>query len=129
MRSLDAVFRRCGTPFRLYAQSPVLQGFEEPETVWVSTPRAVIGPGPSDHGMYVIQPMDKQPYGAHDLPPWRGRVAPPVLPGPSGTFDGVAPDDPAFLAVHMFGAVRRVLDVWACYLGGPLALRRVLQPR
>ena len=121
MISLNDVFRRRGTPFRLYAQSPVLQGFEEPETVWVSTPRAVIGPGPSDHRMYVVQPVGKAPYGAADLPPWRGRMAPPVLPGRSRTFDGIAPDDPAFLAVHMFGAVRRVLDVWECYLGGPVA--------
>ncbi len=121
MISLDAIFRRRGTPFRLYAQSPVLEGFEAPVTVWVSTPRAVIGPGPSDHRMYAIQPVGKPPYEVHDLPPWRGRVASPVLPGPSGTFEHVAPDDPAFLPVHMFGSVRRVLDVWECYLGGPVA--------
>ncbi len=121
MRSLSNIFRRRGTPFRLYAQSPVLEGFEEPETVWVSTPRAVIGPGPSDHRMYAIQPVGKMPYGAHDLPPWRGRVESPVLPGRMGGFDHVAPDDPDFLAVHMFGSVRRVLDVWDCYLGGPVA--------
>jgi hypothetical protein len=121
MISLDALFRRHGTPFRLYAQSPVLEGFEEPETVWVSTPRRVVGPGPSDHRMYAIQPVGKAAYGAHDLPPWRGRVAPPVLPDRSGTFEHVATNDPAFLPVHMFGAVRRVLDVWECYLGGPVA--------
>ena len=121
MTSLNDIFRRRGTPFRLYAQSPVLEGFEVPETVWVSTPRAVIGPGPSDHRMYAIQPVGKMPYGADDLPPWRGRVASPVLPCRSGSFEHVAPDDPAFLAVHMFGAVRRVLDVWDCYLGGPVA--------
>jgi hypothetical protein len=121
MISLDAIFRRRGTPFRLFAQSPVLEGFEELETVWVSTPRAVIGPGPSDNRMYAIQPLGKAPYEAQDLPPWRGRVAAPVLPGRSGTFEHVAPDDPAFLPVHMFGAVRRVLDVWDCYLGGPVA--------
>jgi hypothetical protein len=121
MMSLDAIFRRRGTAFRLYAQSPVLEGFAEPETVWVSTPRAAIGPGPSDHRMYVVRPVGKAPYGANDLPPWRGRMDRPVLPGPSGGFDGVAPDDPGFLAVHMYGAVRRVLDVWECYLGGPVA--------
>ena len=62
MISLDAVFRGRGTPFRLYAQSPVLEGFEEPGTVWVSTARAVIGPGPSDHRMYAIRPLDKAAY-------------------------------------------------------------------
>jgi hypothetical protein len=48
-------------------------------------------------------------------------VGAPVLPGRSGGFDHIAPGDPGFLAVHMFGAVRRVLDVWDCYLGGPVA--------
>jgi hypothetical protein len=71
--------------------------------------------------MYVIRPLDKAPYGADDLPPWRGRVAGPVLPGPAGRFDHVATDSPDFLAVHMYGTVRRVLDVWECYLGGPVA--------
>ncbi len=121
MISLDAIFRRRGTPFRLYAQSPLLEGFEQPVTVWVSTPRAVIGPGPSDHRMYAIEPEGKMPYGEHDLPPWRGRVAPAVLPGPSGAFEHIAPDALGFLPVHMFGSVRRVLDVWECYLGGPVA--------
>jgi hypothetical protein len=121
MPSLNDLFRRHGTPFRLYAQPPLLEGFEAPETVWVSTPRVAIGPGPSDHRMFVVRPVGKTPYGPDDLPPWRGRVAEPVPPGPGGGFDHVAADEPAFLAVHMFGAVRRVLDVWECYLGGPVA--------
>jgi hypothetical protein len=121
MLSLNDAFRRHGTPFRLYAQSPVVAGFEAPETVWLSTPRAIVGPGPSDHRMYVIRPVGKTPYGADDLPPWRGRIADPVRPGPAGTFGHIAPDDPGFLAVHIFGAVRRVLDIWECYLGGPVA--------
>ncbi len=122
MTSLDDIFRRRGTPFRLYAQSPVLEGFAEPETVWVSTPRAVIGPGPSDHRMYVIRPDGKQPYGARDLPPLarpRGAAGDALqLRAPSTMWRA---SDPAFLAVHMFGTVRRVLDVWDCYLGGPVA--------
>jgi Fungalysin metallopeptidase (M36) len=121
MLSLDRAFRRHGTPFRLYAQSPVLEGFAEPETVWLSTPRALVGPGPSDHRMFVIRPVGKKPYDADDLPPWRGGVEAPVLPGRDGTFGHLGTDDPGFLAVHMFGAVRRVLDVWECYLGGPVA--------
>ncbi len=118
--SLDQFFRPTGTRFRLFAQSPVLGDFQEPEVVHVSSPKGSLGPGPSDERMYALTPIDKKPYGDEDLPPFRGPKAAPASPDPEGHFDHLHPGDPGFEAAHMFGTVRRVLDVWEVYLGGPL---------
>ncbi len=118
--SLDTFFRPTGTRFRLFAQSPVLDDFREPEIVCVSSPAGSLGPGPSDDRMYALSPIDKKPYGGEDLPPFRGPMELPALPDAGGHFDHLQPDDPGFKAAHMFGTVRRVLDVWEVYLGGPL---------
>ncbi len=118
--SLDSFFRHSGTRFRVYAQSPVLADFSEPVTITVSSPVGTVGPGPSDLRMYALLPQAKSPYGDADLPPFRGKVKPPVQPGPDGHFDHIAVDDPAFPASHMFATVRRVLDVWEIYAGGPI---------
>jgi hypothetical protein len=118
--SLNSFFRPTGTRFRLYAQSPVLDDFQAPEVVYVSSPVGSLGPGPSDERMYALSPIDKKPYGGEDLPPFRGPMQLPALPDRSGHFDHLHPGDPGFEAAHMFGAVRRVLDVWEVYLGGPL---------
>lgn len=118
--SLNDFHRRTGTRFKLYAQSPVLEGFEEPETVLVSSPAGSLGPGPSDARMYAVQPVAKKPYAGETMPPYRGARQSPSRANRSGHFDHVRPDDPAFACVHMFGAVRRVLDVWETYLGGPI---------
>ena len=118
--SLDRFFRPTGTRFRVFAQAPVLADFQTPETIWVSSPAGSLGPGPSDPRMYALDPVAKQAYGAMDLPPYRGRLRRPVLPDRQGHFDHLAPDDPGFMAAHVFGTVRRVLDVWETYLGGPL---------
>ncbi|MEL6217262.1 MAG: hypothetical protein AAFR79_02165, partial [Pseudomonadota bacterium] len=121
MQSLNDRYRQTGTRFRLFAQSPVLSAFKEPETVWVSSRAGSLGPGPSDQRMVTRDPIDKKPYEGEMLPPWRGRIRPPVLPGPGGHFDHLSPDDRGFMAAHMFGSVRRVLDIWETYLGGPIA--------
>ena len=118
--SLDTFHRPTGTRFRLFPQSPVLQGFEEPETVWISSPAGTLGPGPSDERMYALRPKGKKPYGDDELPPFRGPSHLPVWPDAKGHFDHVPIDHPGFESVHMFGAVRRVLDVWETYLGGPI---------
>lgn len=118
--SLNEFHRTTGTRFKLYAQSPVLEGFEKPETVWVSSPAGSLGPGPSDHRMYTVQPVEKEPYDDDGEPPYRGRTLTPPHPDRDGHFDHVAIDDPAFPSAHMFGAARRVLDVWEAYLGGPV---------
>ena len=118
--SLDRCFERTGTRFRLFAQSPVLADFREPELVHVSSPAGSLGPGPSDGRMYAIRPKGKKPYGDVDLPPFRGPMERPVLPDRAGHFAHLAPGDDGFEAAHMFGTVRRVLDVWEVYLGGPI---------
>jgi len=118
--SLETVFRHSGTRFRVFAQSPVLAEFREPETITVSSPLGTVGPGPSDARMYALMPEQKPPYGASDLPPFRGRTRAAVLPGPGGHFDHLATDDPSFPAAHMFAIVRRVLDVFEVYAGGPI---------
>lgn len=118
--SLDRHFRQTGTRFKLFAQSPVLADFKDPEIVHVSSPRGSLGPGPADRRMYGILPTAKRPYAETELPPYRGPMQRPVQPDRFGHFDHLAPTDPGFEAAHAFGTVRRVLDVWEVYLGGPL---------
>ena len=116
-----------GTRFRLFPQAPFLAPFHHPETVRVSSPAGTVGPGPADARMYVIDPIGKpMAYGlAEDIrgnpiylvPPWQGPVYPPALPDADGHFDHIAVDSPEFEAAHLFGAVRRTLDVWEGYFG------------
>jgi hypothetical protein len=119
---LDQEWRLSGTRFRLYPQAPLLPGYEDPETVWLSPPAGTIGVGPADSRMYVVDPIAKRElYGFPYLPPYRGPSHPPVPPGPDGHFDDVPRGTRAFLAAHMYGSVRRVLDIWEGYFGRPIA--------
>jgi hypothetical protein len=72
--------------------------------------------------MYVVDAVGKaQPYDYPYLPPYRGPQNLPVRPGPDGHFDHL--DDPysrEFMAAHMYGTLRFVLDVWEKYFGGPI---------
>jgi hypothetical protein len=78
----------------------------------------MIGPGPSDDRMYVIDALEKpRPYEYPYLPPYTGPARPPVTPDASGHFDYLEVDDPGFGAAHMYGTVRRVLDIWEVYFG------------
>ena len=107
-----------GTRFLLYPQSPTTPGYDKPELVWISDAQGSILPGPQNARMYVVDPVDwKDPYNYPYLPPFRGAKGPPVEPSPEGHFDHIDPSDPAFLGVHVFGCVARVLDVWEGYLG------------
>ncbi|MBA3446357.1 MAG: hypothetical protein H0T56_01880 [Pseudaminobacter sp.] len=122
--------RNAGTRFRLFAQPPFLKPSREPETVWVSSPAGSVGPGPADDRMYVVDPIGKRvAYGlaenlfgaaAYLLPPWPGPAFPPALPDADGHFDHIAIESPEFEAAHLFGAVRRTLDVWEGYFGHPI---------
>jgi hypothetical protein len=114
---------RCGrgTRFRLYPQVPLPSARWEPEIVVVSPPVGSVQPGPADHRMYVADAVAKdRPYGDDDMPPYRGAVYPPVPPGPDGHFDHLELGSHAFMAAHMYGTVRFVLDVWERYLGGEI---------
>ena len=84
-------------------------------------PSGSVHPGPADHRMYVADAVAKErPYGDDDLPPYRGAVYPPVPPGPDGHFDHLELGSRAFMAAHMYGTIRFVLDVWERYLGGEI---------
>jgi hypothetical protein len=110
-----------GTRFRLYPQAPLPAAQWQPEVVHVSPPVGSVRPGPADHRIYVADAIDKfRPYEPDELPPYRGSRNPPVPPGPDGHFDHLVPGTRAFMAAHMYGTIRFVLDVWERYLGGEI---------
>jgi hypothetical protein len=107
-----------GTRFLLYPQAPTTPGYDKPELVWVSDLQGTIHPGPKNDRMYVSDPLQwKEPYEFPNLPPFNGGMYPPTEPSPDGHFDHIDPSDRAFLGVHAFGCVVRILDVWESYLG------------
>ena len=111
---------RDGTRFRLYPQ--YAEGYAEPETVVLSPPAGSLGPGPSDAAMYVADAVDKaSPYDPPGyMPPYDRAEFPPAKPDADGHFDRIPTDAPEFLAAHVFGTVRRTLDLWEAYLGNPV---------
>jgi hypothetical protein len=112
---------RSGTRFKLFPQSPVLAAVLGPETVWIARRPGTIGPGPSDERMYVVDALGKP--GHYDypfLPPWRGAQNPPVMPAPDGHFDHLEPGSREFMAAHMYGTIRFVLDIWETYMGAEI---------
>lgn len=119
--TLDRCLRGKGTKFMLFAQPPFMEGYEKPETVWVSPPAGRIAAGPADHRMYVRDPDGPKDYYEHpDGLPYRGPVHPPAVPDIQGHFDHIHPGERQFLSAHMFGTVRRVLDIWEDYFGGTI---------
>ncbi|HYH43817.1 MAG TPA: hypothetical protein VD867_17745 [Burkholderiales bacterium] len=115
-------FEGRGTRFRLYPQSPILTSVPGSEVVWVSRPPGSIAPGPSDDRMYVVDAVDKaRPYDYPYLPPYEGARNPPVRPDAQGHFDYLTDSwSRDFMAAHMYGTLRFVLDVWEKYFGGPI---------
>ena len=108
----DQALRRFGTRVRLFGQSHYTEGFEEAEVVWLSPPAGSVGPGPSDDRMYVVDPIGKQePYEFPYLPPYRGPAHSPVLPDAEGHFDYLDVGTRDFIATHMYGGIRRTLDI------------------
>ena len=62
--ALERVDARVGTRFWIFPQPPFIQGYEQPDRVWLALSRDEIRSGPSDMLMYVADPLfDKQPYG------------------------------------------------------------------
>lgn len=107
-----------GTRFLLYPQAPHTPGYDRPELVWISDSLGSVVAGPANDRMYVVDPIeDKSAYEYPYLPPYTGVAAPPVPPSPEGHFDHVDPSSRAFLGVHVFGCVARILDIWEGYLG------------
>lgn len=109
---------RLGTRFRIFPQSSFIPGYEQPETIWISTPPGLIRPGPADRRMYVVDPiLEKRPYEFPYLPPYAGALNPPALAGPGGHFDHLAIGSREFQAAHVFACARRVLDICESYIG------------
>jgi hypothetical protein len=116
-----------GTRFRLFPRPPFVHPGRPPEVVSITTPPGMVGPGPSDNRLYLIDPIGKRrPYGINpgpygtphlDLPPWRGPIRRPVLPDAEGHFDHLATGTPEFAKAHVFGTIAFVLDVWERYFG------------
>ncbi len=114
----DQAIRQVGTRVRLFGQSHYIDGFEEPEVVWLSPPAGSVGPGPADDRMYVVDPIGKDtPYEFPYLPPYRGPAHAPVLPDAEGHFDYLEAGTRDFIATHMYGGIRRTLDIWEGYFG------------
>jgi hypothetical protein len=106
-----------GTRFRLFPE--YASGYAEPEIVTLSLPAGSVGSGPSDDEMHAVNPLLKaDAYMPPDtMPPWRGPQYAPAMPDRAGHFDHIPVDSPQFLAAHLYGSVRRTLDVWESYLG------------
>ena len=123
MRPSASAWRRAGlaahgTRFLLFPQAPISATSRPPEVVTVSPRAGSVRAGPQDARMYLADAIDKRgPYEPPYMPPYRGRMAPPVRPGPGGHFDHLRPGTRAFMAAHMFGTVRLVLDIWEHYFG------------
>ncbi len=115
-------YRGRGTRFLLYPQPPVLASVLGPEIIWVSRAPGSIRPGPADDRMYVVDAVGKdRHYEFPYLPPWTGPRNSPVQPGRDGHFDHLADSSSReFMAAHMYGTLRFVLDVWEKYFGGPI---------
>ena len=110
-----------GTRFKLYPQPPYLAGHREPEIVVLSPPVGALAAGPSDDFMYVVDPADaKEPYEFPYLPPYRGLVHAPAEPDTFGHFDYLSETSREFMAAHMYGGLRLVMDIWQGYFGRPI---------
>jgi hypothetical protein len=110
-----------GTRFLIYPQVPHLTDYSKPETVWISTHPDNLRAGPSDHRIYVRDPLfEKEPYEYPYLPPFSGDTYPPAEAGYDGHFDGLPVQSRQFVAAHAFACASRVLDIWESYLGHPI---------
>ena len=70
--------------------------------------------------MWSIRSAKDEPYEFPYLPPYRGPARPPVEPGPDGHFDHLDVNSRGFIAAHMYGGIRRTLDIWEGYFGRPI---------
>lgn len=118
---LDAQARENGTKFLIYPQNKAVPGFENPEVVYINLPPGTIQSGPEDNRMYVVDALDKMPFGEKGSPPfhyrYEGPHSPAVQANAEGHFDHLRPGERAFSAATMYATVRRVLEIWEDYFG------------
>jgi hypothetical protein len=117
---IDVAFVGKGTRFKMFPQPGFLPGFEKPEVVWLSPPAGTVKAGPADDRMYVVDAIEKVPYPPAGVPPYVGPSYPPATPDPDGHFDHLDVNSRSFGSAHLYGGVRRVLDIWEGYLGRPI---------
>ena len=112
---------------RFYLWPKLEEGFTSPELVEISLAPGSISPGPQDRWMYVANAVDKsQPYKPPgEMPPYMGPEYPPAVPDRGGHFDWIPQGTPQFRAAHLYGTVRRVLDIWETLLGHRIVWWRV----
>ncbi|MFS8211827.1 hypothetical protein [Paenibacillus sp. S29] len=118
---LDAQARENGTKFLIYPQNKTVPGFENPEVVYINLPPGSIKSGPEDDQMYVVDALNKVPFGEPGSPPFQYRYegphSPAVQPNAQGHFDHLRPGERAFSAATMYATVRRALEIWEDYFG------------
>ncbi|MBF0548572.1 MAG: hypothetical protein HQM08_29335 [Candidatus Riflebacteria bacterium] len=115
---LDRSLEKTGTRFKLFTQARYLPAFSQPETIYVSTPPEKIQPGPADDRMFVVDALNKKPYGFEGgSPQWQGPRNNPVGPCSDGHFDCIDINSREFSCASMYATVRRVLDIWEDYFG------------
>ncbi|WP_236894930.1 MULTISPECIES: hypothetical protein [Clostridium] len=118
---LDEKARENGTKFLIYPQNKWLSGFEKPEIVYINMHPGTIKEGPEDDRIYVVDAINKEPFGFPSSPSFKYRYEgdhePAVQPNDHGHFDYLKPGDRAFSSAAMYATVRRVLDIWEDYFG------------
>lgn len=114
---LDAAIAQTGTKFLIFPQPRFIPFFDQPEVVRISIPPDQIQPGPEDDRMYVLDAVNKIPYGQFNQRPYLGPANPPLQPGADGHFDHLDVNSREFSAATMYATVRRVLDIWEDYFG------------
>lgn len=118
---LDEKARENGTKFLIYPQNKSLSGFEKPEIVYIDIPTGTIKEGPEDDRIYVVDAINKGPFGSTSSPSFKYRYEgdhePAVQPNDRGHFDHLKPGERAFSSAAMYATVRRVLDIWEDYFG------------
>jgi hypothetical protein len=106
-----------GTKFRIFPAPRFLDGFSDPETIRVSvTPDRMLA-GPADDRMFVVDAVNKDPYGGFNRPPYTGQKNAAVEAGADGHFDHLDVDSREFSCAVMYATVRRVLDIWQDFFG------------
>lgn len=117
-RFLTARHEKTGTRFLIYPQLRTLEGFSDPETVYLDAAPGTIQVGPQDDGIYVVDAEDKVSYEDWGgWPPYGGPRRPRAEPDADGHFDHITSEDDEFSSATVFATIRIVLTIWEHYLG------------
>lgn len=115
--SLNEEFADTGVWVNLYPVGPFGDGKTVVESVCLSSNPVEVGVGPSDDELVVVNTVNKRPFAEHEPAIIRSELAQPFVPKSELDLNISAGDTEKFCCVHMFGSVRRALDVWETYFG------------